>query len=243
MVSDEPQRFVSADFHDGIGRPRQPACIGIVCWRFHEGAAATRLIAPCWTKTSFFRHSGFVRFRRAIAKTLMSCGSMGRSGGVQYEPGESQTALFGGNSNWRGPVWFPMNYLLMESLERYHHFYGEDFKVECPTRSGVFLTLRQAAREINRRLCAIFTPDASGRAPWQGATASLRRTRTGAARLVPRILPRRYRTRLWSGASNGLDCADCALPQRSGGEPAGGYFFRFTNQYGIHATARITSSI
>ena len=89
---------------------------------------------------------------------------------VQYEPGESQTALFGGNSNWRGPVWFPMNYLLMETLERYHHFCGDDFKVECPTGSGHLLTLREVAREINRRLCGIFLPDAAGRAAWQGDT-------------------------------------------------------------------------
>ena len=89
---------------------------------------------------------------------------------VAYEPGESETALFGGNSNWRGPVWFPMNYLLMESLERYHHFYGPQFTVECPAGSGVFLTLREVAREINRRLCAIFTPDSAGRSPWQGDT-------------------------------------------------------------------------
>jgi hypothetical protein len=89
---------------------------------------------------------------------------------VNYEPGESQTGLFGGNSNWRGPVWFPMNYLLMESLERYHHFYGDDFKVECPVGSGIFLTLEEVAREINRRLCSIFLPDATGKAPWQGET-------------------------------------------------------------------------
>ncbi len=92
---------------------------------------------------------------------------------VKYEPAESETALFGGNSNWRGPVWFPANYLLIEALERFHHFYGEDFKIECPTGSGVFLTLLEVSREMNRRLCAIFLPEESdppGRAAWQGNT-------------------------------------------------------------------------
>jgi hypothetical protein len=87
---------------------------------------------------------------------------------VNYDPGESTTHLFGGNSNWRGPVWFPVNYLLIESLERYYHFYGDDFKVECPVGSGVFMTLREVSREINRRLCSLFLPDAEGYAPWMG---------------------------------------------------------------------------
>jgi Glycosyl hydrolase family 63 C-terminal domain len=87
---------------------------------------------------------------------------------VNYDPGESTTHLFGGNSNWRGPVWFPVNYLLIESLERYYHFYGDDFKVECPVGSGVFMTLREVSREINRRLCLLFLPDAKGYAPWMG---------------------------------------------------------------------------
>ena len=89
---------------------------------------------------------------------------------VEYEPGESATGLFGGNSNWRGPVWFPLNYLLVEALERYHHFYGDGFRVECPTGSGQMMNLKQVAQELQRRLSAIFLPDASGRAPWQGDT-------------------------------------------------------------------------
>ena len=87
---------------------------------------------------------------------------------VDYTPGESRTGLFGGNSNWRGPIWFSVNYLLIEALERYHHFYGDDFKVECPTGSGHLMTLKEVARELGRRLAGIFMPDASGRRPCHG---------------------------------------------------------------------------
>ena len=62
---------------------------------------------------------------------------------VGYQPAESDSGLFGGNSNWRGPIWFPVNYLLIESLQKFHHYYGDDFKVECPTGSGKFLTLER----------------------------------------------------------------------------------------------------
>ncbi|HEU5330532.1 MAG TPA: hypothetical protein VFU78_20735 [Thermomicrobiales bacterium] len=82
---------------------------------------------------------------------------------VDYEPAESTTGLFGGNSNWRGPVWFPLNYLLVESLRRYHGYYGDDFKVECPTGSGHYLTLNQIADELAGRLCTIFLRDGAGR--------------------------------------------------------------------------------
>jgi hypothetical protein len=82
---------------------------------------------------------------------------------VRYTPGESDTGAFGGNSNWRGPVWFPVNYLLIESIQKFHHYYGDDFKVECPTGSGVFLTLDGVASELSRRLARIFLRDEHGR--------------------------------------------------------------------------------
>jgi hypothetical protein len=82
---------------------------------------------------------------------------------VHYEPGESTTGAFGGNSNWRGPIWFPINFLLVEALWKYHQFYGDDFLVEYPTGSGTKLTLGQVAEELSRRLTNIFLRDEQGR--------------------------------------------------------------------------------
>jgi len=87
---------------------------------------------------------------------------------VDYEPAESTSGTFGGNSNWRGPIWFPFNYLCIEALERYHHFYGDHLRVECPTGSGRMMNLKQVAEEIMARLARIFLPGDDGRAPWQG---------------------------------------------------------------------------
>jgi hypothetical protein len=75
---------------------------------------------------------------------------------VKYEPGESESGLFGGNSNWRGPVWLPVNYLMIESLQKFHHYYGDDFKIECPTGSGRFTTINGVAQELTRRLTHLF---------------------------------------------------------------------------------------
>ena len=84
---------------------------------------------------------------------------------VPYEPAESSTGLFGGNSNWRGPIWFPINYLLIEALQRFHHYYGDGFTVECPTGSGRLMTLDRVAAELSRRLSSIFLRGDDGRRP------------------------------------------------------------------------------
>ena len=86
----------------------------------------------------------------------------GRSLSVDYEPSESRSRLFGGNSNWRGPIWFPMNFLIIESLQKFHHYYGDDFKIECPTGSGTFITIDQVAAELTTRLVRIFLQNSEG---------------------------------------------------------------------------------
>jgi Glycosyl hydrolase family 63 C-terminal domain len=85
---------------------------------------------------------------------------------VDYTPGDSTTGLFGGNSNWRGPIWMPINYLLVEALERYHFFYGNALKVECPTGSGNMMNLREVSRELKRRLASLFLPGSDGTRPY-----------------------------------------------------------------------------
>jgi hypothetical protein len=90
---------------------------------------------------------------------------------VDYEPGAAASGLYGGNSNWRGPVWFPLNYLLVEALERYHHFYGDGLRAECPVGSGQWMNLAQVARHLAARLTGIFRADAQGRRACHGPDA------------------------------------------------------------------------
>ncbi|HEX5885969.1 MAG TPA: hypothetical protein VFY67_15605 [Pyrinomonadaceae bacterium] len=102
------------------------------------------------------------RFHKANPYMLQFNGTSHR---VDYEPADSSTGLFGGNSNWRGPIWFPVNYLIIESLQKFHHYYGDDFKVECPVGSGQMLTLWEVAGEISKRLSRIFLRDGNQRRP------------------------------------------------------------------------------
>src|SRR5262249_46695520 len=102
---------------------------------------------------------------------VFSCS--GRFLTVRYVPAESDSGVFGGNSNWRGPIWFPVNYLIIESLQKFHHYYGDDFKVECPTGSGQLLTINEIAKELTRRLTSLFLRDEHGRRAVLGPSAKL----------------------------------------------------------------------
>jgi hypothetical protein len=99
---------------------------------------------------------------------MLNCNGMAYQ--VRYDPAESSIDLFGGNSNWRGPVWFPVNYLIIESLQKFHWYFGDDLKVECPTGSGQMMSLWNAAADISRRLTRIFLRDADGRRPVYGGS-------------------------------------------------------------------------
>ncbi len=89
----------------------------------------------------------------------------GRTYTIAYEPAESKSYLFGGNSNWRGPIWFPLNFLIIESLQKFHHYYGDSLKVECPTGSGNMMTLWEVATDLSRRLISMFLADSEGKRP------------------------------------------------------------------------------
>ncbi len=158
-------RLVSRWQEPGLGERRLFA----LC----RGHRMKRLLRRALDPAEFLSDHGV----RSLSRYHAACPYTVRIGGtayvVAYEPAESQTGLFGGNSNWRGPVWFPVNYLLIEALQKYHHYYGDDFTVECPTGSGRMLTLRQIADELSWRLIRLFLPGPAGR-PASGAEARFR---------------------------------------------------------------------
>lgn len=124
-------------------------------------------------ESEFLSDYGIRSLSRAYLEHPYVFDCCGQPMSVQYQPGESASGAFGGNSNWRGPVWFPVNYLLITSLKRFATYYGDDFKIECPTGSGIFLTLHEVADELAARLTRLFLRDETGRRPVFGANAKL----------------------------------------------------------------------
>ncbi|MBH8562559.1 glucosidase [Nostoc sp. CENA67] len=129
-----------------------------------------RILEKMLDATEFFSPYGIRSVSKVHASHPYTLTVDGQEYRVDYEPAESSTGMFGGNSNWRGPIWFPINYLLLESLQKFYRYFGDDFKVECPTGSGQMLTLKEVAIELAQRMIDIFLTDASGRRPFYGGT-------------------------------------------------------------------------
>jgi len=128
-----------------------------------------RVLKPMLDEDEFLSPFGVRSLSRVHRDAPYSMAFAQREYRVSYEPAESATGVFGGNSNWRGPIWFPVNFLLIESLQKFHHYLGDGYKVECPSGSGQLMTLWEVAAEISRRLTRIFLRDESGRRPLHGA--------------------------------------------------------------------------
>lgn len=127
-----------------------------------------RLLEVMLDEREFLSPYGIRSLSRAHSEKPFVLEAGGEHYRIEYEPAESSTRMFGGNSNWRGPVWFPVNYLLIESLQKFHHYLSGEFKVEFPTGSGRLLSLNDVAAELSRRLARLFLRDAQGRRPCYG---------------------------------------------------------------------------
>lgn len=138
-----------------------------------RGHRMKKLLHRMLDETEFLSSHGIRSLSRAHLDNSYHFNCCGHPLSVKYRAGESESGLFGGNSNWRGPIWFPVNYLLIISLKRFASYYGADFKVECPTGSGRFLSLQAVADELTQRLTRLFRRNEAGRRPIFGANEKL----------------------------------------------------------------------
>ena len=134
-----------------------------------------RVLERVLSEEEFLSPYGVRSLSRAHARDPFVMRIDGQEHRVDYEPAESRTGLFGGNSNWRGPVWLPVNYLLVESLQRLHHYYGDALRVRCPTQGGREMTLWEVSTELSRRLIALFVAGPDGRRPAHGSSERVQR--------------------------------------------------------------------
>jgi hypothetical protein len=138
-----------------------------------RGHRMKRLLKRMLDESEFLSEYGIRALSRHHFENPYKFYANGSEFSVKYTPGEGDTSLFGGNSNWRGPIWFPVNFLLIESLQRFHHYYGDDFKVEHPTGSGNMKTLREIADDLSARMVNIFKKGKDGKRPVFGHDVKL----------------------------------------------------------------------
>jgi hypothetical protein len=156
----ELARLVSRWHEPGLGNRRLLALM--------RGRRMKRILRRMLDETEFLSDYGVRAISKHHERNPYVLHVNGMEHRVDYEPAESRSGLFGGNSNWRGPIWFPVNYLIIESLQKFHHYYSDDFRVECPTGSGRYLTLWEISQELSRRLTRIFLRAEDGRRPVYG---------------------------------------------------------------------------
>ena len=152
--------LVSSWEEPGVGHRRLLALV--------HGDRLQRVVRRMFDESEFLSPHGIRSLSRAHREHPYTFALEGMSWSIDYEPAESRTGLFGGNSNWRGPVWFPLNYLLVEAIQRFHHYYGERIQVEFPSGSGRTMTLGALADELATRLTGLFLLDSAGRRPADG---------------------------------------------------------------------------
>lgn len=130
-----------------------------------RGHRMKKLLKRMLDETEFLSDYGVRALSKYYDQNPYEINVLGINHEVKYTPAESNISLYGGNSNWRGPIWFPVNFLIIESLYRFHHYYGDDFQIECPTNSGKFVSIKDAADELTNRLSKIFLRDENGLRP------------------------------------------------------------------------------
>src|SRR5262249_46422683 len=155
---------VTATIHD----PRKPGVAGRRLTSILDESKLRRVLARMLDEDEFLSPYGIRSLSRYHADHPYVFQAGGPEDRVSYLPAESDTGMFGGNSNWRGPIWMPVNVLIMRALLQYYTYYGNDFTVECPTGSGRQMNLYQVAEELARRLAGIFLKDRDGRRPVYG---------------------------------------------------------------------------
>lgn len=154
----------------GVGARRMLALCYVTIDRYVAEDKLRRILTKLLDENEFFGDYGIRALSRYHQNNPYSFNVNGTQHRVDYEPAESSSGLFGGNSNWRGPIWMPVNYLLIESLQKFYHYLGDDFKVECPTGSDNWMNLWEVSQEISYRLTRIFLQDSQGKRAVYGAT-------------------------------------------------------------------------
>jgi hypothetical protein len=127
-----------------------------------RGHRMKALLSRMLDETQFLSDRGVRSLSKVHAGKPFYFTTQGSTYDVAYWPAESRSRLFGGNSNWRGPVWMPLNYLIIEALQKFHYYYGDDFKIECPAGSGKFMTILEVSCELARRLTQLFLKGPDG---------------------------------------------------------------------------------